>query len=148
MCVCFRTSTSACRCLLTSEFPTATWRSCSSAARPLTSRSADAPAEPRWSVSVVRWCLCVLPLLLCGAVTRLPLCKLPWQQARCEIRMDSSGVTSTHLLPLAHQIRSQYSAAVAPVQLCCGLSATRRFMHISGLPTMTPKLNKVTACAK
>ncbi len=65
--MCFRTSTSACPFLLTSEFLTVTWRSCSSAAHPSTSRSADARAEPRWSVTVcvcVCLCLCVLPLLL------------------------------------------------------------------------------------
>lgn len=58
--MCFRTSTSACLCLLISEFLTATWRSCSSAAHHLTSHSADAPAEPPWSVS-----MCVL---LCYSV--------------------------------------------------------------------------------
>lgn len=50
VCVCSRTWTSACLCLLTSGSQTATWRSCSSAAHPLTSRSADAPAGHRWSV--------------------------------------------------------------------------------------------------
>lgn len=69
--VCFRTSTSACLCLLISEFLTVTWRSCSSAAHPSTSRSADAPAEPRWSVSV---CLCVCYLYCAAALLPCSLC--------------------------------------------------------------------------
>lgn len=79
MCVCFRTSTSACLCLLTSESLTATWRSCSLAAHPSTNRSADVRAEPRWSVCA-RACLFVsVLLLLCGTsspVTRHPLCRV------------------------------------------------------------------------
>lgn len=60
-----RTWTSACPCRPISEFPTATWKSCSLEARHSTSRSAGAPAEPRWSV--YRDCTSVpTPYALCA----------------------------------------------------------------------------------
>lgn len=43
-----RTWTSVCPCRPTSGYLTVTWRNCSWAARPSTSRWADAPAEHRW----------------------------------------------------------------------------------------------------
>lgn len=117
--VCFRTSTSACRCPLTSEFPTVTWRSCSSAAHPSTSRSADAPAEPRWSVSV---CVCVCVCYLYCFAVLLPdsLCACyhgNWPGVRSGwIHLESQALTSCLK---AHQIRSQYSGVV----WSCGLVA-------------------------
>lgn len=88
VCVCFRTSTSACLCLLTSESLTATWRSCSLAAHPSTNRSADVRAEPRWSVCV---CLSLFFYCFVAQAVLLPdtLCAgFPWWFSWYKPKMD------------------------------------------------------------
>lgn len=120
--VCFRTSTSACLCLLISEFLTVTWRSCSSAAHPSTSRSADAPAEPRWSVSV---CLCVCYLYCAAALLPCSLCagyhgNWPGVRPGQNKRSPPAFSPSNQIILLS----------------CCVI------MHLC-LPTVTPELRKV-----
>lgn len=130
----FRTSTSACPCLLISEFLTVTWRSCSSAAPPSTSHSAVAPAEPRWSVSA-HLCVCYFFIALRRC------CYVPSVQ----VTMATGPVWDQDRLGshLTHQIGSHLDHASL-----CKLLITRRLMLVGSLSNVTPELKKVGTSSK